>query len=112
MPKRRGCPRKERTPGIWEYLTEVRESQGKTQQEIGLIIGKSRSCICKIERGTRTQKSLHGILLYDLARAYGAPIAEILEESNWTQLPLLDTTEEERQQLIRHLKRIRRQKHE
>lgn len=112
MTKRRGCPRKERTLGICEYLTQIRENQGKTQQEIGLIIGKSRSCICKIERGTRTQKSLHGILLYDLARAYGAPIAEILENSNWTQLLLLDTTEEEKQELIRQLKEIRLRKKE
>ena len=111
MPKRRGSPRKERTSDIGKYLTDIREEQGKTQQEIAASIRMSRSCICKIERGARTDKSLHGSILYQLAEAYGVRIAEILKAANWTQLPLLDTTEEEQEELIQHLKKIRREKH-
>ena len=108
MTKRRGRPRKDRTSEIGKYLTEIREARGETQQEIAVKIKKTRSCICKIERGARTEKSLHGLLLYDLAKAYGAPIAEILKKANWTQLLLLDT--EETQELLQHLERIRKKK--
>ena len=112
MPKRRGSPRKERTSDIGEYLTNIREGQGKTQQEIADAIGKSRSYLCKIETGQRErktvpQKSLRNFILYQLAEAYGADIAEVLEKANCPQLLLLDTTEEERQKLIRHLNEIR-----
>ena len=110
MVKRKGSFRKKRTTTIGEYLTNIRVEHGKTQQEIAATIGRSRSCICKIETGARTQKSLRGILLLDLAKAYGASIAKILEEADWPQLPLLDTTEEERQELQRHLNRIRKKK--
>ena len=108
MVKRKGSFRKERATEIGEYLTTLRVRQEKTQQEIAAKIGRDKSCICKIERGARTEKSLHGLLLYDLAKAYGAPIAEILKKANWTQLLLLDT--EETQELLRFLKRIRRKK--
>jgi transcriptional regulator with XRE-family HTH domain len=108
MLKRRGRPRKNRISEIGEYLTEIREARGETQQEIAVKIKKTRSCICKIERGARTEKSLHGLLLYDLAKAYGAPIAEILKKANWTQLLLLDT--EETQELLQYLKRVRKKK--
>ena len=108
MKKRKGSSRKERDSEIGEYLTSLRVRQGKTQQEIADSIGKDKSCICKIERGTRTEKSLHSLLLYDLAKAYGAPIAEILKKANWTQLLLLDT--EETQGLLRYLNRIRKKK--
>ncbi len=108
MVKRKGSLRKDRTTEIGEYLTQIRVSQGKTQQEIALKLKKSRSCVCKIERGKRTEKSLYGLLLYDLAKAYGAPSAEILKKANWTQLLLLDT--EETQELLRQLKRIRKRK--
>ncbi len=108
MKKRRGAPRKDRTPGVGEYLTQIRELQGKTQQEIAIKMKRTKSCICKIERGVRTEKSLHGLLLYDLAKAYGAPIAKILKKANWTQLLLLDT--EETQELLRFLKRVRKNK--
>ena len=53
MPKRKGSSRKNRTTAIGEYLTTLRVSQGKTQQEIADSIGKDKSCICKIERGKR-----------------------------------------------------------
>ncbi len=108
MLKRKGAPRKERTTPLGKYLTEKREEQGKTQQQIATEIKRTRSCICKIERGASTEKSLRGIILYDLAEAYGASIGEILQMAEWTQLPLLETTEEERQELLRYLKRIRK----
>jgi len=108
MKKRRGSPRKERNPGIGEYLTDLRVDKGFTQQQIADKIHKSRSCICKIETGARTEKSLRGLILYDLAKAYGAPIAEILKKANWTQLLLLDT--EETQELLRYLKRMRKKR--
>jgi len=115
MPKRRGSPRKKRTPGIGKYLTKIREQQGKTQQEIADAIGKSRSYICRIERGQREQKTVPqkspcDFILYRLAEAYKADIAEVLEVANCPQLLLLYTTEEERQKLIRHLNEIRQQK--
>lgn len=112
MPKRRGCPRKDRTSEIGKYLTKKREELGKTQQEIADAIVKSVSYICKIERGKRErktapQKSLRDFILYKLAEAYGADLAEVLEKADCPQLLLLDTTEEERQELIRRLKEIR-----
>ena len=115
MPKRRGRPRKDRTSEIGKYLTEKREELGKTQQEIAEAIRKSVSYICKIETGDRKRKSvpqesLSGFILYELAKAYGADLAEVLEKANSPQLLLLDTTEEERQELIRRLKEIRLQK--
>jgi len=116
MKKRRGSPRKERTPGIGEYLTKKREKLGFSQQEIADAIGKSKSYICKIERGKRErktvpQKSLRDFILYKLAEAYGADLAEVLEKADCPQLLLLNTTEEERQELIRRLNEIRREKH-
>ena len=109
MLKRKGSSRKERPAGtIAKYLTDLRLENKLTQQEIADKIKKSRSCICKIERGARTEKSLHGLLLYDLAKAYGAPIAEILKKANWTQLLLLDT--EETQELLQYLKRVQKKK--
>ena len=116
MLNRKGRPRKDRIPGIGKYLTEKREKLGKTQQEIADAIGKSKSYICKIERGKRERKSvpqesLRGFILYELATAYEADLAEVLEKANSPQLLLLDTTEEERQELIRRLNEIRREKH-
>ena len=108
MQKRRGAPRQKRTPGIGKYLTELRECQKKTQQQIATEIKKSRSCVCRIESGKRREESLRGLILYDLAKAYGAPIAELLKKANWEQLLLLNT--EEMQELLQHLKRIRKRK--
>ena len=115
MPKRRGPPRKKRTSALGKYLTKIREKKEKTQDEIAEAIGKSRSYICKIERGDRKRKSvplksLRDFILYQLAEAYGADIAKILEKSNCPQLLLLDTTKEERQDLIRRLNEIRQPK--
>jgi len=102
--KRRGSSRKGRDSDLGEYLTEIRVSQGKTQQEIAEKLGMSRSRICRIERGQRVRQCLRGFILYQLAKAYDAPIEEVLKKANWPQLLLLDTNEEERQDLIRYLK--------
>jgi len=110
MAKRRGSSRIERTTEIGRYLTRIRVRQRKTQQEISEKMGRDKSFICRIETGQRAQNSLRGYILYQIAEAYGAPIARVLKEANWTQLLLVDTTEEERQQLIRYLNKIRRQK--
>ena len=126
MPKRNGYSRKKRQSDIGRYLTEIRISQGKTQEDVAGILGRTRSCICKIETGKRANKSLQGILLYQLATAYGASIVDILKKAKWAQLPLFNTnakkedstehdpllnvTEEERQKLIQYLNEIREDK--
>lgn len=114
MLKRKGSSRKKRTTAIGEYLTDLRLGLGKelTQQQIAQKIGRSRSYICRIETGDRERKSvpqesLRGFILYELATAYEADLAEVLEKANSPQLLLLDTTEEERRELIRRLKEIR-----
>jgi len=115
MPKRRGSPRKKRTSALGKYLTNIREKKEKTQQEIADAIGKSRSYICKIERGDRERKTVplkspHKFILYQMAKAYGADIAKVLEKANCPQLPLLYTTEQEIRDLIRHLNEMRQLK--
>lgn len=112
MAKRKGSPRKDRRTDLGQYLTRIREEQEKTQQEVADAIGRSRSYICKIETGQRErksvpQKSLCGFVLCQLAQAYGANLAEVLEKADCPQLLLLDTNEEERQALIHHLTEIR-----
>jgi transcriptional regulator with XRE-family HTH domain len=115
MLKRKGSSRKERSTALAKYLTEKRLNRRLTQKEIAKRIKRSRSYICRIETGERERKSvprkpLRGFILYQLAEAYKAPVAEILEKANWPQLLLLDTTKKERQQLIRHLGEIRQRK--
>ena len=113
MAKRRGSFRKKREKAIGKYLTERRVAQGKTQQEVADDLGKSRYLICRIEIGERTKKSLEGVILYDVAKAYGASIVEILKRAEPVQLPLdplLDITDEERDELIQYLDEIRRKK--
>ena len=104
MPKRRGSSRIKRTTDIGKYLTQKRVCQGKTQQEIAVKIKKTRSFICRIERGERRRRCLRGSILYELAKAYDAPIEEVLKKANWPQLLLMDTNEEERRRIIRYLK--------
>ena len=115
MTKRKGSSRKERPAGIAKYLTDLRVGKELTQQQIADKIGRSRSYICKIETGERERKSvpqesLRGFILYELATAYRADLAEVLEMANSPQLLLLNTSEQERQELIRHLNEIRRRK--
>ncbi|MBM3119778.1 MAG: helix-turn-helix transcriptional regulator [Chloroflexi bacterium] len=127
MAKRQRLPKRERENAIGKYLTDLRVAQGKTQQDIADELHKSRYLVCRIEIGERTKKSLEGILLYDVAKAYRASIIEILKRAESVQLPLimtgadvdnakvdplLDTTEEERQELIQYLKEIRQRKTE
>ncbi len=112
MLKRKGRPTIDRISEIGKYLTKKRESLGKTQQEIADKMRRSKSYICRIETGDRERKSvpqesLRGFILYELAEAYEADLAEVLEKANCPQLLLLNTTEEERQELIRHLNEIR-----
>lgn len=104
MVKRKGSSRKKRPAGIAKYLTDLRVDKGLTQQQIADKIGRSRSCICRIERGKRRRQCLRGSILYELAKAYDAPIEEVLKKANWPQLLLMDTSEEERQRIIRYLK--------
>ena len=116
MPKRRGAPRKKRT-ALGKYLIRIRKRQEKTQQEIADAIGKSRSYICKIERGHRKRKTVplkspNEFILYQLAEAYGADLAKVLKKANCPQLPLLyisDISEGEIRDLIRRLTEMRQQ---
>ena len=115
MKNKPGRKRKSRSSGICEYLTNLREEKELTQQQIADKIDKSKSYICRIERGNRErtsvpQKSLQGFILYELSKAYGADLAEILEIAKRPQLLLLDTTEKERRELVRRLKEIRSRK--
>lgn len=125
MAKRRGSSRRERKNDIGKYLTEIRVAQGKTQQEVADDLRKSRYLICRMETGDRTKKSLEGIILYEVAKAYGASVVEILKRAESVQLPLirmngnneeiessplLDITDEEQQELILYLSEIRQKK--
>jgi transcriptional regulator with XRE-family HTH domain len=115
MKNKTGRKRKTRSPGIGEYLTKLREERGLTQQQIADKIKRSKSYICRIETGDRDrtsvpQKSLQGFILYELSKAYGADLAEILEIAKRPQLLLLDTTGKERLELVRRLQEIRLRK--
>ena len=108
MVKRKGSSRKERGTGIGEYLTGIRVSQGKTQQEIAARIERDKSFICRIEREQREQRALRGDILYEIAVAYGISVEDVQRRAHWPQFILpLDITDEEMQELIQHLKRIR-----
>lgn len=111
MIKRRGSSRIERGTGIGEYLTSIRVSQGKTQQEIAARIERGKSFICRIEREQREQKSLRGDILYEIAVAYGISVEDVQRRAYWPQFILpLDITDEEMQELMQHLKRMRERK--
>ena len=111
MKKRRGAPKKERIPGIGEYLTQIRELQGKTQQEIAARIERNKSFICRIEREQREQRSLRGDILFEIALAYGISVEDVQRRAHWPQFILpLDITAEEMQELMQHLKRMRERK--
>lgn len=115
MKNKTGRKKKLRSPGIGEYLTNLREERGLTQQQIAEKIKRSKSYVSRIETGDRERKSvskhsLQGFILYELSTAYGADLAEVLEIAKSPQLLLLDTTEDERQELILRLKEIRLRK--
>ncbi|MFC1921411.1 helix-turn-helix domain-containing protein [Chloroflexota bacterium] len=86
------------------YLRSVRIKKKQTQEEIAIKIRRTKSSICRIERGNRQGKCLKGHILYELADAYGVPHGEVLRRADWPQLLLMDTSEEERQKIIRYLK--------
>ena len=96
---------KDRTP-LAEYLVAIRIKRGLTQAEIAKKLKKSRSSICRIERGERQRQCLQGYLLYRLAEAYGASLGEVLKRADWPQLLLIGASEEERKHIIQHLKEI------
>ena len=102
---RRGPYRKQkdRTP-LAEYLVSVRIEKGLTQEEIAIKLKRTKGSICRIESGNRQKRCLRGYILYKLAEAYGVPLGEVLKRADWPQLLLMDTNEEERQDLIRYLK--------
>jgi len=119
MKRRRGCFRKERTNEIGREITRLRTALGLTQQEVANRLGWSKSYICKIERnlttpspnilaalalacGTRPEYLLAKVhqLQFNLLNAIVAP-TELLTD------PLIDVTQEERQELIRYLAFLR-----
>ncbi len=104
MTKRKGTSRKKRTTILARYLTSKRISMGLTQEDIAKKIGKTRSCICRIERGQRESRCLRGYILYQLAKAYDLPTDEVLKKANWPQLLLLNLDKEDSKDLIRYIK--------
>ena len=77
-----------RKPGVGSYLTELRTGKGLSQEEVAKKLGITRSSICRIERGERQHKALHGVLIRGLANAYGVPLKDILEKLYFPQLML------------------------
>lgn len=103
MAKRKPSSRKKRPTDLAIYLTSQRVNKGLTQGEIAARIDKKKDWICRIERGQRQRQCLRGFILYQLAKAYDAPIEVVLKKADWPQPLLLDITEEQRQQLRRYL---------
>lgn len=104
MTKRKGSFRIERTTNLAEYLTSARIDNGLTQEEVAKRMKKSKSFICRIERGQRERQCLRGYILYQLAKAYDVPVDEVLKKANWPQLLLLDIDEEGSRDVIRYIK--------
>jgi len=86
------------------YLRSVRIEKGLTQEEVAKKIDRTKGSICRIERGNRQERCLHGYILYKLAEAYGAPLGEVLKRANWPQLLLEDINSEKLQEIIIYLK--------
>ncbi|MBA7626606.1 MAG: helix-turn-helix domain-containing protein [Dehalococcoidia bacterium] len=105
MAKRRGSFREKRTTDLGEYLTFKRLEEGLTQEQIAKRLRRSRSCICRIERGQRNSKCLRGYILYQLAEAYDAPVDVVLEKANWPQLLLIDIDRKKKKQLASYIKK-------
>jgi transcriptional regulator with XRE-family HTH domain len=78
----------EREPGVDSYLTKLRTDKGLSQEEVAKELGITRSSICRIERGERQHKALHGVLIRGLANAYGVPLNDIMEKLYFPQLML------------------------
>jgi len=105
MAKRKGSSRGIRTTDLGEYLTSKRLEKGLTQEQIAKRLRRSRSCVCRIERGQRNSECLRGYILYQLAEAYNAPVDVVLEKANWPQLLLVDINQKEKKQLARYIKK-------
>lgn len=104
MARRKPHSIQKRETSLAKYLTSVRIDRGLTQTEVAERIKKSKSWICRVERGERQRECLRGYILYRLAEAYGADLGQVLKKANWTQLLLMNTTHKERDQLIKYLK--------
>lgn len=107
MVTRKGSSRCDETTDLGRYLISVRVSrkQRLTQQQVADKIQKSRSFICRIERGNRRKKCLQGYVLYDLAKAYEVPIEKVLKKAKWPQLLLVDVNQKEKKQLASYIKK-------
>ena len=101
------CDETDETTDLGRYLISVRvlRKQRLTQQQVADKIQKSRSFICRIERGNRRKKCLQGYVLYDLAKAYEVPIEKVLKKAKWPQLLLVDVNQKEKKQMARYIKK-------
>ena len=101
------CGETDETTDLGRYLISVRvlRKQRLTQQQVADRIQKSRSFICRIERGNRRKKCLQGYVLYDLAKAYEVPIEKVLKKAKWPQLLLVDVNQKEKKQMASYIKK-------
>ena len=104
MAKRKPHFIQKRDTPLAKYLTSKRIRNGLTQIEVAQKIKKSKSWICRIERGERQRQCLRGYILYQLAQAYGADLGQVLKKAKWPQLLLIGTSDKEKGQLIQYLK--------
>ena len=49
-----------------ERLKQLRKSKGMTQSDIGRVLGSTKSCIMKLEKGQNTTTLSNAILLSDV----------------------------------------------
>ena len=104
MAKRKPHSIQKRDTPLSRYLTSRRIRNRLTQTEVAERINKSKSWICRIERGKRQRQCLRGYILYQLADAYGADLGQVLKKANWPQLLLMNTSDEEKERLIQYLR--------
>jgi transcriptional regulator with XRE-family HTH domain len=117
--RRRGHPLLERKTVLAAYLTGLRNKVSLTQDIAGKKIGKDKSFICRLERGTKTPPP-H--ILRALAGIYDVPPDELLRKAGYKEMPLLNmiqrpedapdtildsATDYERRELKRYLAFIR-----
>lgn len=115
MRGQRNDPRQRRTTELGAYLTELRLSNGLTQQEAADRLGISKAYVCFMERGLRTPPPA---TLRRLAGAYDILPQELFKKAGYLELPLLsaipgarklvadpldDASAEEKAELARYL---------
>ena len=61
---------------IGEFIKELREQRGMTQEELALRVGVSRQTIMSIERGATNPSVL---LAYKIAMALQTPVTEVFQ---------------------------------